>query len=350
MNVCIRMGLCCLLLSLGCQRSGTFATVNYNRQSSNDSNACQLESATTYSSSTALSSEILAGKYAWNSSGELITGTYVAPTFSSLMASGLHRDTGGTPTQWSILDEKTASLPAGYREVPDITIDDEGFTGVSITYATRPSTPCGTSGSITDRIDDCAGKNPGSSTWEGSTDGNAAEGTWKLVTLTATSTEVWRDERTGLVWSDQLGTANWCVAAGNVQSNDPSNYCNNGTYQNQATPTSVCAEAAGLASAVGGEDYTTGTYGDAKGGLGALNVDAPVRWRLPTSYDWKLADINGVRRVLPNMNPGSNFWSATINSNNRTIAQVFTGTTGAISSSTRTSAFNYVRCVGRVID
>jgi len=184
-----------LVILFGCQNEGTVAKINLSRQSSSDStNACSLEDATLYAADTALASEIHVGKYAWDSSGDLITGTYVVPTFQTLMPSGIHRTTGGTPTQISLNDEKTAALPTDYREVPDINIDDEGFSGANVTVATRPSTICGTSGSIADRIEDCADKNPGVSTWEGSTDGNAAEGTWKLVTYTAGSTEVWRDE------------------------------------------------------------------------------------------------------------------------------------------------------------
>jgi len=135
-----------------------------------------------------------------------------------------------------------------------------------------------------------------------------------------------------------------------VQAEDPSNYCNSGTYQDQTTPTSYCAEAAGLSSAVGGENYTTGVYGDGKGGLGALNTDAPVRWRLPTVYDWKLADLNGIRRVLPNMNPGTSFWSSTVSSAARNMALNFAGSTGTVSLTARTSATGSIRCVGRVID
>lgn len=106
----------------------------------------------------------------------------------------------------------------GYRDVPKILKDDEGYDGFNVAYAPRPTLVCGSSGSIEDRIADCVTQNASSSTWDGSTQGNSGQGTWKLVSMIAANKEVWRDERTKLVWSSQVSaSANWCRASGSTE-------------------------------------------------------------------------------------------------------------------------------------
>jgi hypothetical protein len=183
-------------------------------------------------------------------------------------------------------------------------------------------------------------------TWNGASAGNSGEGVWKLVTRntpqgTCTSSvnscrpvEVWQDQRTGLLWSSLVAGGyastgggqvadNWCRAAGNDQSTtvtsgtawpttDPVGYCNSGTYQNQTTPTSYCTEKAiygpTLSPALATENWTTGVYDLAKGGMRAVGgTSSPgVRWRLPTIGDYKQADVNGIRHVMPDM--GAMIW------------------------------------------
>ena len=114
---------------------------------------------------------------------------------------------------------------SGYRAVPDINTDDDGETGDSVTYVNRStwgSTTCGTTQStIAARIADCATVFGANATWDGSVDGNAGQGVWKLVTRTGPVTssmgqEVWQDERTGVLWSSLVSKAiNWCMASGN---------------------------------------------------------------------------------------------------------------------------------------
>jgi hypothetical protein len=119
---------------------------------------------------------------------------------------------------------------------------------------------CGkTDATVTSKIADCAAKNPSVATWDGTAKGISGEGSWTLVTVyssavgdtdgttcnTTACYEVWRDNRTGLLWSDALDesgttTFNWCHASGANNSSsvnsayrsaDPNGYCapSNGT-------------------------------------------------------------------------------------------------------------------------
>jgi hypothetical protein len=190
------------------------------------------------------------------------------------------------------------------------------------------------------------------------------------TTCDTTCREVWRDDRTGLLWSDQLGdqsgsyTAdqdafNWCKATGSSNKagspyaeDDPNDFCDNATYQNQTTPTSLCAEdATYLLTPTGITDTTTYEFDNPKGGMRAaanydVEGDSPsVYWRLPTVYDWYQANSNGVRQVLPRMG-GNSFWSASVYSVNRSDAWYFLGDDGDVSVYDRSDGL-HVRCVGR---
>jgi hypothetical protein len=284
-----------------------------------------------------------------------LTGTAICnSTFGDLVSSGMHRNRA--TLQMTLATEKSASsYTAGYRSIPDVMLDDDGYDPSSpIIKAARPGTICGTSDATVEaRIGDCLIKNGASATWTGATNGITGEATWKLVTRTASANEVWRDERTGLLWGDSV-TATWCRASGNAQTDaqdgagdaicDPADP--NGYGAQDATPTSVCAEEGSLLPALGGENWTTGVYDDSKGGMGAIasGTSPSVRWRLPTKYDWQTADNDGIRFVLPNMN--NSFWSATVYSYGRDYALVFDGYSGLIGSDYRNNGYG-VRCVGR---
>ena len=124
-----------------------------------------------------------------------------------------------------------------------------------------------------------------------------------------------------------------------------------------ASPVSYCAEAAGLNSDAG-ENWGTGSYFTAKGGLGK-NSTPGVRWRSPSIDDYKLADVNGVRFVMPDMGIGGASrpapdgsvaggveWSSSVVSSNRFSAWFFFAGSGSVSSNGRGST-NGARCVGR---
>jgi hypothetical protein len=269
----------------------------------------------------------------------------VLGSFVVFMASQMYRDPA-TPqnTLAQELALGTTAVQSTYRQVPNITKDDDGYVGGSVTFALRPATPCGTTQStVAARIADCAAQNPTRSTWDGPTNGNAGQGVWKLVTYNSTH-EVWRDERTTLLWSDNLGTGNWCRASGSSGGGpygqvDPFNFCDNVANQDQVTPESWCTEDAGLS--------TPGTYDSMKGGMrfAATGTSPSVVWRLPTWYDYKLADVNGIRFPLPNM--ATNFWSASVYTLGRGNAWYFFGDYGTFSVTGRNTAGSFVRCVGR---
>ncbi len=289
------------------------------------------------------------------------------------------------------------TLPSNYQEVTNILTDDDGgfnanagcvsncTTIVSITAAQHAAfVDCGTTQtSIASRISDCSSKNGSPATWIGSVNSTGGQGNWYLVTHMGANKEVWQDARTGLIWSSKLTPAgatageNWCRAVGNAQSNDLGNYCNNvgGTVYQPVypTPESDCAEPTGAVASEGWcsvsgystqatclgapgiwtantENFAAGTYAAAKGGMGANSATLKVRWRLPTMNDYKLADVDGLRFVMPDMNAFDatpNWeWSSSVYSINRSYGLIFLGSYGFVNNDTRNT--NYVvRCVGR---
>jgi hypothetical protein len=208
---------------------------------------------------------------------------------------------------------------------------------------------------VASKILDCATSNSSAATWNGATRGLSGEGSWTLVTVysatlpngtTCDSTcyEVWRDNRTNLLWSDNLGVANWCHASGNHgktgalgYDDDPNNYCNDEVYQNQTAPISRCAE---------GADWldTPATYDPQKGAMRKLTTPA-VQWRLPTIQDYRVANNNGMRFVLSNM-ASSVFWSASVDSSSRSTAWLFYGHSGSVNHGFRNENTYAVRCIG----
>jgi hypothetical protein len=256
-----------------------------------------------------------------------------------------------------------SNLPTNYREIVDVNLDDNGngpSTPANSQYAPRPQKACGASGTITERIADCASsaKNGTNATWVGSLKGNAGQGTWKLVfdsgqavagtcnpALTSTDCyEVWQDTRTGLLWSSSVTRysfagygLNHCLASGNSQ-NVSTNCSVGGPKQYTGTPGSACSESAetggvqaipgicingtsftSVACGVAGstwypnnltltaaaENYNPGNYSIAKGYMGALS-STKVRWRLPTYSDYHQAEIDGLALVMPDLGvPGN---------------------------------------------
>lgn len=319
-----------------------------------------------------------------------ILGTYAASDSGS-MSSNIHRDKGTIP--WSIVKESVTDRGTAYpnatagtiRAIPSILKDDDGFIGTSITYVDRTgwgATTCGTTGTIDARIANCAanGTLGAQAAWDGTLKGNAGQSTWKLVTRTGNvdpsgrAREVWRDERTGLLWSSlvsgeantyviktqgsetsevtQAGDGkyiNWCKASGsnNISGNpaaedDPQDYCDNASYQNTAgNAISACFEGAGFTD-VDNIDNNIDSAG--KAGLHSPTVS----WRLPTKYDYTQAETDGIRFVLQEMGPNTfNYeWSASVYSDSRYYAWIFYPVNGYFNYDNR--YVNYaVRCVGR---
>jgi len=324
------------------------------------------------------------------------TGTFDANTYSNAP-----RDVASTPI--TLLSEVTTYAGSGgspnlptsggyaYRDVPNILKDDDGYYNadagcvsnctpvVSITAAQHTAfVDCGTTQtSIAARVADCATQNGAAASWSGATDSNGGEGSWKMVTHQGANKEVWQDQRTMLVWSSLVVPStsydNWCRAAGNAEAGDPSNYCNSAIYQPEyPTAESECAEpvganpvpgwcsngtayssAAGCTGAGGTwtantDNFGTGTYSAAKGGMGASSPVLKVRWRLPTIHDYDQAEIDGIRSVMPDLGAFGNSYecSATVGSTQRFLAYAFSQASGIPSTVGRSSALR-VRCVGR---
>ena len=126
-----------------------------------------------------------------------------------------------------------------------------------------------------------------------------------------------------------------------------------------ASPISWCTEGGSFdQTANGTENWATGTYVSAKGGMGAASTDK-VYWRLPTINDYEQAAVDGIRMVMPDMGiagasrpapdgstAGSTEWSASLLSSTRYNSWYFSATSGVVSTTTRPGAL-YARCVGR---
>ena len=260
------------------------------------------------------------------------------------------------------------NLPAGYRSVPKIATDDDGYDTSNLNVETVDrngwgTTTCGlTQATVIDRIEDCSDVFGANARWNGTLKGNAGQGIWNLVSRSGAKSgnkarEVWRDERTGLLWSSVIGTAaNWCKASGSnnatnvlpasIRENDPSDICDAvaQTYQSTSTAISGCFEGTGITTT----DAAIDNAGKVGMNLAGSGTSPKVAWRLPTLYDYEVADANGMRLVLADIGINGNLdeWTATISSSIRSRAWIYNGAQGVHSTKARTltSAF---RCVGR---
>jgi len=206
---------------------------------------------------------------------------------------------------------------AHYNFIPEVSLDHEQADETIL----RPTTACGATGTIVQRIADCNSKNELLSTALAKAYGNGGEGNWKLVVKTISGnagSEVWLDMRTQMIWSDNLDTANWCKASGNLEN------ISNVDCMDQGQNESWCND----------DQFNQ----DAKGLLGDL-----VGWRLPTREDFLQADINGIRHVVKNNN--FSFWTATSDSQNLEHAWTYHMRLGTLESAARDHAKN-IRCIG----
>jgi hypothetical protein len=299
----------------------------------------------------------------------------------NVLASNQHRDKA--TTQLSMVAESTtnagtvySNADPGYRVIPLINKDDEGVLGASMTAVSRTgwdntcdstsgvsggtadsACTCGLSGTLPDRIADCAahGVIGSGATWDGATKASAGQSVWKLVSRTGAVSsgkgrEVWQDQRTQLLWSSLVSTSlNWCKATGhnniggNPAAESDGSYCNSiGNQNTSGQAVSACYEDNGT--------YFTQTGTDQAGKAGLNRSSTPlVGWRLPSANDFHLAEVDGIRAVMPD-STGNLQWSSTIYSADRRVAWHFEGTTGYVSygyaaPSLRNGTMG-VRCVG----
>ena len=286
--------------------------------------------------------------------------------YISVAPSGAFRDPG--TSQITIAEETGRGLPANYHTVPVLAQDGTFSTIVPLVNHTQTSVDCGyLQSSIDERIADCSAKAGAAAVWDGPLLGSGTEGVWKLVS-SHNSKEVWRDERTHLIWSDQLGkTTSWCRAAGAREASDTKNYGCSNFGDDPTNPFRVyflagaqikpsaglaeswCAEAFNL-STPSGFNANDRSYDDAKGGMRLGNTAVRVAWRLPTKQDYLQAELDGIRKVVPNMS-GFYYHTATPDGEGSPNAVTFWGTQGMMgyypyySNRSRTT-YTHVRCVG----
>lgn len=192
------------------------------------------------------------------------------------------------------------------RTIPNPSLDHTG----AVIAATTPTKNCGLKeifNSINSRINNCSQNNQKTHFWSGQDNGIAGESNWTLV---AADVEweifIWRDEKTGLVWSHQVAQKNWNEASGfEVSSQD-----------------FICGE---------------------------LNIfpSDQIKWRLPTRNDFLQADIDGVAAVSIGFERDQLFWSAT-SSADLTKAWAITVSEGRLVEVDKKSLLG-VRCVGEVL-
>jgi hypothetical protein len=320
-------------------------------------------------------------------------GTFITAGF--YWGSGAHRNPDGTNKRMvyslPVLNEPanppyskiegrllaSESLPGHYRAVPQLTDTEGSNTDIKVNRVKADgSTPwgmteCGTAnGSLATRMANCLSVLGSNATWDGDLKGNAGQGKWFLVTrknIDSNMYEVWQDSSTELLWSSRVSSAaglNWCKSAGNSNSqkidenyreDDPNNVCDNQEYQSNGNyhPISACIEGFGGyisddASSTNGF-MSTGTNQAGKAGLSTLSAaqkaNGRVFWRLPTTYDYMLANHNGLRFVLPDATSGEE-WTATSFSGDISQAWTFNIKNGFREFRSKNSTLQ-VRCIGR---
>lgn len=157
-----------------------------------------------------------------------------------------------------------------------------------------------------------------------------------------------------MLWSSLISDAtNWCKASGSSNNSgvsaryreaDGSSICNQSTYQNQTgLVISACVEETGFTST----DASFNINGKANMGLSKTPY---IRWRIPTIYDYEIAEYNGIRFVMPDMGPNRTSalseWTGTMNSQARAEAWTFNSVDGSHRAINRTDIAG-VRCLGR---
>lgn len=211
------------------------------------------------------------------------------------------------------------TLPATLHPVPD----KQAFDQDRLTIRPATAQNCGfefTSGAVTiaRRINDCQTRNSSNvraHTWDGTDNGLAGEGRWRLV-IYKNGRSVWLDVATGLVWSSPISPRNWNYASGNVPESEQ--ICN-GSNDTAA------------------KDFFLGIQAD------------EVSWRLPTRGDFLQADLNGSRFVLSTSPQGDAnvYWSANYISDSQQ-AWAIQHNTGILSRRSENEML-YIRCVGNVL-
>ena len=221
----------------------------------------------------------------------------------------------------------------------------------------RPDKDCGRNGSVVRRMRDCSIKNKARSHFIGKKQGQDGAGDWNLVVrLTGKDQfnqgrvfEVWRDERTKLIWSDSTNMSyNWFQSAGFSSATDTRllTYYNaqagssiGNTILQPINPISVCANADRL-NANGGTRGITRYRNPAIENQVKGNLN--IAWRLPSRNDWFSAFVDGISQVISSTNISA--WTATSTSGNGGRQFKFFPSNGAIQEESPMT-LQSVRCV-----
>lgn len=248
-------------------------------------------------------------------------------------------------------------------------------TGYNPVISRKISFECGFEGNIEKRIKDCESKKKPNTLNVTIEDPNHEElenmlYSWSLVSsIRALGTDdyyqVWRDNKTDLLWSDKYGGANvfktnWCKASGSnnkssspLSEDDDDKICNTEPFQDQNDPVSYCAEDSQF---LAGKIYTSKHKALEKiYAKASLSKDANagnVTWWLPTIDQFREAQIHGADLILPNSTNEVNswFWTSSVESKSDKSSErgafVFKGDRGSAIAKSRREGFS-VRCVGK---
>ncbi len=161
--------------------------------------------------------------------------------------------------------------------------DSKRFPATADDVASSEKLPCGLSGSVEERISDCSGQE------------SSSKGEFILVTRTKEFKEIHKDRRSGLLWGDRLPS--------DMSHSNSKKACN---------------------SSLSEVIYIIGTA-----------------WRLPTKEDYKEAELDGIRKALPNMR--YYFWLTDDSGN--LGRWLFSGHNGSIANDLSRYNTYSVRCV-----
>jgi len=196
----------------------------------------------------------------------------------------------------------TDSLPIDYRTIPDELSDLDS----QVITALKPSVDCGDDDSlqsVSEMMSDCSDKNKLTSSWNGKINGISGEGKWSLVYF-KNGVMFWFDENTSQVWSPLIDSGNWSAASG-ANAADDEFICNRGN--------SIL------------KDF--------------------VKFRLPNRNEYLMADLNGARFVLSNLDTVT--WTAT-SDDNQSNAWAISQENGVLQLVDKDTKLD-IRCIGTII-
>lgn len=223
-----------------------------------------------------------------------------------------------------IVNAQNGTMPGNYHQVVDPINDVESL---SVAWL-RPAVDCGVDvalDTVNKKVDDCIEKNGPSATWAAEFHGINGEVDWELVVKIGNN-EVWRDSQTQLLWSSDMGAANWCRAAGDDHE----------LSSNTVSLTVKCKEINR------GENFCLNDAigADAKGRL------ENIAWRLPSRSDFMRADVNGIRNPF-SFNNNFFYWTTTSFSMDKIYSFVYGFKFGDMEKRLKSDGQIHVRCVGR---